>query len=53
MRMRLFFRDEVESLLEQAGLLEVAGTGAPEANCEMHRSRWESIIRATKPEISQ
>ena len=53
MRMRLFSRDEIESLLEQVGFLSVTGTAAPEANCQMHRSRWESIIRATKPEASQ
>ena len=39
MRMRLFFRDEIESLLEQAGSLSVAGTAAPEANRQVYRSR--------------
>lgn len=53
MRMRLFFRDEIESLLEQAGFLNVAGTAAPEANSEMHQSKWSQIIWATKPEASQ
>ena len=53
MRMRLFFREEIESLLEQAGFLEVTGIAAPDASGETQRSRWEPIIRATKPESTQ
>ena len=53
MRMRLFFRDEIECLLGQAGFLEVTGMTVPAANCETHWSRWEPIIRATKPEVPQ
>ena len=53
MRMRLFFREEIESLLEQAGFREVTGMAVPDANGEPQRSKWESIIRATKPEAAQ
>ena len=48
MKMRLFFRDEIESLLEQAGFRSVEGTPEPGTDIRMGQPAWEPIVRATK-----
>ncbi len=49
MRMRLFFKDEISSLLEQAGFRSVEGIAAPGTDSQTDHRAWEPIVTAIKP----
>ena len=50
MKMRLFFKHEIRSLLEQAGFQGVDGIAAPGSDSQSGHRAWEPIITANKPE---
>ena len=50
MKMRLFFKDEIRSLLEQAGFRSVEGIAAPGTDSQTDHRAWEPIVTAIKPQ---